>query len=206
MSKHIKSWEDEYRKSIWKGHYSLEMLDPAIKKGRLLDAGCGSGKYSLPLRMRGFDVVGIDVSFNALHMLRDSSKVREIDIDILAGTVFQLPFKTGSFDLIWCYGVLQHILSKERECAIGEFRRILCKEGILFIEVFGKDDMRYGGLEIEPDTFSRKNGIIYHYFDKAQLGELLRDFSYNIIESRKEKLFRGKSYTRHMISAVAKKI
>lgn len=206
MSKHIKAWEDEYGKSIWKGHYSLELLDPAVKKGRLLDAGCGSGKYSVPLRMRGFDVVGIDVSFNALHMLKDSSKAREIDIDILAANVFQLPFKIDSFDLIWCYGVLQHILSKERECAIREFRRILRKEGILFIEVFGKDDMRYGGLEIEPDTFSRKNGIVYHYFDKTEMEQLLRDFSCNIIESRKEKLFRGKLYTRHMICAVAKKI
>lgn len=206
MSKHIKAWEDEYGKSIWKGHYSLELLDPAVKKGRLLDAGCGSGKYSVPLRMRGFDVVGIDVSFNALHMLKDSSKAHEIDIDILAANVFQLPFKTDSFDLIWCYGVLQHILSKERECAIREFRRILRKEGILFIEVFGKDDMRYGGLEIEPDTFSRKNGIVYHYFDKTEMEQLLRDFSCNIIESRKEKLFRGKLYTRHMICAVAKKI
>jgi SAM-dependent methyltransferase len=206
MSKHIKAWEDEYGKSIWKGHYSLELLDPAVKKGLLLDAGCGSGKYSMPLRMRGFDVVGIDVSFNALHMLKVSSKAREIDIDILAANVFQLPFKTGSYDLIWCYGVLQHILSKERECAIREFRRILRKEGILFIEVFGKDDMRYGGLEIEPGTFSRKNGIVYHYFEKTEMEELLRDFSYNIIESRKEKLFRGKLYTRHMISAVARKI
>jgi len=206
MSNHIKAWEDEYGKSIWKGHYSLGLLDPSLNKGRLLDAGCGSGKYSVPLRMRGFDVVGIDVSFNALKMLRDSSKTREIDVDILGANISQLPFKTGSFDLVWCYGVLQHILSKERGCAIGEFKRILRKEGILFLEVFGKDDMRYGGLEIEPGTFSRKNGIVYHYFDNAEIEELLRDFSCTIIESRKEKMFRGKSYTRHMISAIAKKI
>ena len=206
MSGHIKAWENEYGKSIWKGYYSLGLLDPSLKKGRLLDAGCGSGKYSVPLRMRGFDVVGIDVSFKALTMLRDSSKAREIDIGILGANVFQLPFKTGSYDLIWCYGVLQHILSKERECAVREFRRILRKEGILFMEVFEKDDFRYGGSEIEPGTFSRKNGIVYHYFEKAEIEELLRDFSCNIIESRKQKMFRGKSYTRHMICAVAKKI
>ncbi|PWB49390.1 MAG: class I SAM-dependent methyltransferase [Candidatus Methanoperedenaceae archaeon] len=204
MSKHIKAWENEYGKSIWKGHYSLELLD--VKKGRLLDAGCGSGKYSIPLRMRGFEVVGIDVSFNALNMLRNSSKARDIDIEILGGNVFQLPFKTGSYDLIWCYEVLQHILSEERECAAREFRRILRKDGILFMEVFGKDDLRYGGIEIEPGTFSRENGIVYHYFDRAEIEELLRDFSCKVIESRKVKMFRGKSYTRHMISAVAKKI
>ncbi len=204
MAHHIKAWEDEYEKSIWKGHYSLGLLDQSVKKGRLLDAGCGSGKYSLPLQMRGFEVAGVDVSLKALQMLRESSKNRELDIGIIAGNVFQLPFVDGSFDIIWCYGVLQHLLLAEREFAIREFRRILRKEGILFLEVFGKDDMRYGGLEVEPDTFSRENGIVYHYFDKNEMEELLRDFTCNIIESRKEKLFKGKLYTRHMISAVAK--
>jgi 2-polyprenyl-3-methyl-5-hydroxy-6-metoxy-1,4-benzoquinol methylase len=206
MVNHIKAWEDEYGKSSWKGHYSLELLDPSLKKGRLLDAGCGSGKYSLPLRMRGFDVLGMDVSFKALQMVRERSQARELDIDILAANVFQMPFKEDSFDIIWCYGVLQHLLLKERESAIKEFRRILRKEGILFLEVFGKDDMRYGGFEVEPDTFSRKNGIVYHYFDNHEIEELLRDFLYKIIESRKEKRFKGKLYTRHIISVVAKKI
>ncbi|MCX9026499.1 MAG: class I SAM-dependent methyltransferase [Candidatus Methanoperedens sp.] len=205
MVGHIKAWEDEYKKSIWKGHYSLGMLDAAPKKGRLLDAGCGSGKYSIPLKMRGFDVVGMDVSLKALRMLSESSKSRDVDIDILEGNIFQLPFTDGSFDIVWCYGVLQHLLSKERESAICEFKRILRTEGLLFIEVFGKDDMRYGGIEVEPDTFSRSNGIVYHYFDKEEIEGSLSDFSCRIIETRKKKCFKGKFYTRHMISVVAKK-
>lgn len=202
---HIKAWEDEYKKSIWKGHYSLGMLESTPKKGRLLDAGCGSGKYSIPLKMRGFDVIGMDVSVKALRMLRESSKSRDVDIDILAGNIFQLPFTDGSFDIVWCYGVLQHLLSKEREFAICEFQRILRTEGLLFIEVFGKDDMRYGGTEVEPDTFSRKNGIVYHYFDKDDIEGSLSEFSCRMIETRKKKCFKGKFYTRHMICAVAKK-
>ena len=179
------------------------MLDAA--PGRLLDAGCGSGKYSIPLEMRGFDVVGMDVSFKALRMLRESSKSRDVDIDILVGNIFQLPFIDGSFDIIWCYGVLQHLLSNERESAICEFKRILRTEGLLFIEVFGKDDMRYGGIEVEHDTFSRSNGIVYHYFDKDEIEKSLSDFSCRIVETRKKKCFKEKFYTRHMISVVAKK-
>ncbi len=181
-------------------------MESYSKKGRLLDAGCGSGKYSLPLKMRGFDVVAVDVSSGALKRANANIKARKEDIDFLAADICKLPFSDGSFDVIWCYGVLQHLLLKERESAIREFRRLLGKGGLLFIEVFGEDDMRYGGNEVEPNTFSRKNGIVYHYFNTNELNELLEGFSCHIIESRKEKRFDGECYTRHMISAVAKKL
>lgn len=205
MTGHIKAWNKEYKS--WKGgHYSLGILEAYCKKGRLLDAGCGSGKYSLPLRMRGFDVVAADVSLKALKMAGERSASLKLDIGLLAANVYQMPFSGGSFDIIWCYGVLQHLLLKERESAISEFRRLLKKDGLLFIEVMGHGDMRYGGREIEPDTFSRKNGIIYHYFNRTELEELLSGFSCRIFESRKEKKFNGERYTRHMISIVAKKL
>lgn len=203
MTEHIRAWNRESKS--WKGgHYSLEPLGPNIK-GRLLDAGCGSGKYALPLRMRGFDVVALDVSLDALKTAEKRSAGRKLDIGLLAGNAYQLPFSDGSFDVIWCYGVLQHLLSKERELAVLEFWRVLRKGGLLFLEVLGEEDMRYGGNEVEPGTFSRKNGIIYHYFNKSELEELLRNFSCNVVESRKEKRFEGVYYIRHMISAVAKK-
>lgn len=205
MTEHIKAWNNEHKS--WKGgHYSLKPLDSRFKTGRLLDAGCGGGKFALPLRMRGFDVVAIDVSPGALKIAGERSRNRKLDIGFLAANVYQIPFSDSSFDVIWCYGVLGHLLLKEREYAIHEFRRILRKNGLLFIEVFGEDDMRYGGVEVEPNTFSRKNGIVYHYFNKIELNELLGGFSHQIVESRKEKKFEGVSYTRHMISAVARKL
>ncbi len=203
MTEHIRAWNTESKS--WKGgHYSLGLLGSNVT-GRLLDAGCGSGKYALPLRMRGFDVVAIDVSLDALKTAEKRSAGRKLDIGILAANVYQMPFSDGSFDVVWCYGVLQHLLSKERELAVLEFWRVLRKGGLLFLEMFGEEDMRYGGTEVEPNTFSRKNGIVYHYFNKRELEELLRNFSCNVVESRKKKLFEGVYYTRHMISAVAKK-
>lgn len=206
MTKHIKAWNKEYERSTWKGHYSLDLLPADLQNGRVLDAGCGSGKYSIPLHMRGFDVVGIDVSPAALKMACESSNNRVLDIDFLAANIYQIPFRDDSFDIVWCFGVLQHLFSMERTAAIHEFHRMLQKGGHLIIEVFGNEDMRFGGIEVEDNTFSRENGIIYHYFNKKELEELLIVFSYEIVESRKEKRFRGTNYMRHMISAIAKKI
>lgn len=202
---HLKAWNTEYQSSTWKGPYSLHFLDRHFKKGRVLDAGCGSGRYTLPLRMRDVEVVGIDVSLNALRMASERSEVHSLDINLLASNICQMPFSDASFDAVLCYGVLQHLLSEERALAIGEFKRILKKEGLLFLEVLGKDDMRYGGRQVEPSTFLRKSGVIYHYFTNEELGDLLKEFSYQLFESRKEKRFNGKSYTRHMINVVAQK-
>ena len=202
---HTKAWNNEYKSSTWKGHYSLRNIELSSIKGRILDAGCGSGKYTLPLRMRGYDVTGIDVSTKALGMARTSSTKHCLDGEFIAGNICNLPFPDNSFDAVLCYGVLQHLLSRERELAVSEFRRILSKGGQLFIEVFGKDDMRYGGNEVEPDTFSRESGIIYHYFNIDELEKLLADFSCDISESRNKKRFEGENYTRHMINAIAKK-
>jgi ubiquinone/menaquinone biosynthesis C-methylase UbiE len=204
MTGHITAWKNEYKN--WKGGpYSLDILDSHSRTGRLLDAGCGCGKYALPLRMRGFDVVAVDVSLNALRMACKRRTGRELDIEFLAANIYRMPFKETSFDLIWCYGVFQHLYLKERELALFEFLRILKDGGLLFMEVLGVEDMRFGGFEVEHNTFSRKNGIIYHYFYKFELEELLHLFSYKIMESLKEKKFDGKSYTRHTISAIARK-
>jgi SAM-dependent methyltransferase len=204
MTEHIKAWKSEIKSSIWKGHYSLDLLG-SLSRGCLLDAGCGSGKYSIPLRMRGFDVIGVDVSSGALEMAAKGSVCRELDIKFIVADICHLPFPARSFDVIWCYGVLQHLMSDERELAINEFRRLLRSDGILFIEVFGEEDMRFGGNEVEHNTFKRKNGIIYHYFDKNELNGLLSGFSCRIVESRKKKLFDGSVYMRHMISIVAER-
>ncbi len=203
MKQHILAWKKESRR--WNGgHYSLELLG-SCNQGRLLDAGCGGGKYTIPLQMRGFDVVGVDVSLDALRIARERSESRKMSVPLLAANVSQLPFQDGSFDVVWCYGVLQHLLLEERELAVSEFRRILRQGGLLFLEVLGEEDMRYGGNEVESNTFSRKNGIVYHYFNKNELKELLRDFSCSIVESHRKKRFDGVYYKRHMISTVAKK-
>ena len=95
--------------------------------------------------MRGFDVVAVDVSLGALKIAGERSASRKMDIVLLAANVYQMPFSDCSFDVIWCYGVLQHLLLKERELAVREFWRILRQGGLLFLEVFGEEDMRYGG-------------------------------------------------------------
>jgi SAM-dependent methyltransferase len=165
---------------------------------RVLDVGCGNGKLFAPLGRAGFDVLGVDVSRNALGAMASSRVVQ--------GDACHLPVKAERFDGAVCYDVLQHLLQDERRQAVCEIRRVLKPGGLLFFEAFGKEDMRYGGTPVEPDTFRRQSGIIYHYFEEAEVRGLLSDFTVLSVDNAvSRKTFRGETYTRHKIAAVARK-
>lgn len=68
-------------------------------EGRVLDIGCGAGRHSLYLQERGHEVVGIDVSPNAVQVCRNRglTDVRELDIQSLSEL-------EGSFDTIVMLG------------------------------------------------------------------------------------------------------
>ncbi|HEY3421669.1 MAG TPA: class I SAM-dependent methyltransferase, partial [Methanocellaceae archaeon] len=160
---------------------------------RILDVGCGNGKMFSPLMRAGYDVFGLDVSANALRDLAPFNVVR--------GDARHLPFRHETFDGVVCYDVLQHLLGQERRDAVREMRRIMKPGARLFVQAFGREDMRYGGIPIEPDTFLRQSGIIYHYFSEEELRDLLSDFELITIDSAiSHKTFRGEEFKRHKIA------
>lgn len=199
MVSHMKAWDNEYTRTTWRGPYNVEPMKARLNAGaRVLDVGCGNGKMLDPLLRAGFDVVGADVSRNALLSLAGRSTVQ--------GDARHLPFKENVFNGAVCYDVLQHLLEGERNEAVREIYRVLAPGGMLFIQVFGYMDMRYGGMLVEPDTFRRHGGIIYHYFTEDEVKSALSGFNIITLDSAiSKKTFRGEKFTRHKITAVAQK-
>ncbi len=194
------AWEQEHIKSNWRGPFSIQSILKYLDRDKyILDAGCGKGRYLLPLARRGYKVIGCDFALSALRELKPRG------LEIAACEISKLPFKTSIFQAVLCYGVLQHLLERRRKLAVGEMRRVMRPGAKLFLEVLGREDMRYGkGEEIEKDTFQRKSGILCHYFSSQELRELLQPFEIIKLEDRKiEKTFKGEKYTRHFIFAIA---
>jgi 2-polyprenyl-6-hydroxyphenyl methylase/3-demethylubiquinone-9 3-methyltransferase len=78
-----------------------------------LDAGCGSGLFSLAARRLGATVVGFDYdpeSAAAARSLLDRFRPNDPDWRILSGSALDAPFISGlgQFDLVYCWGVLHH--------------------------------------------------------------------------------------------------
>jgi 2-polyprenyl-3-methyl-5-hydroxy-6-metoxy-1,4-benzoquinol methylase/uncharacterized protein YbaR (Trm112 family) len=82
-------------------------------EGKLvLDAGCGAGRFAEIAVSLGARVVAVDYS-TAIEAARDNLK-ESGDIDFIQGDITALPFAPGTFDFVYCLGVIQHTPSPER--------------------------------------------------------------------------------------------
>jgi len=172
-----KIWDEQYmlRPTWWKGPYDLSPIMHWLALGAdVLDVGCGAGKHLVPLVRNGFRAVGADLSEQALALLDPQYPRVVADIQ-------RLPFSDRSFDAVMCYGVLQHLALAGQVKAVGELFRVLRRQGLVFVEVVGRLDMRYGrGKRIAADTFVRE-GIPNHYFTQSELCELFHSAGFAVL-------------------------
>lgn len=71
---------------------------------RVLEAGCGSGRFLEVLAQAGAEVVGVDMS-TAVHVSRDNLASFP-NVSIVQADLTKLPFQKESFDFIYSFGVL----------------------------------------------------------------------------------------------------
>lgn len=93
-------------------------LGPSV---RVLDLGCGRGGVVEELHGQAGRVIGVDVDWLSLAEHRLASLPRA------AARAEALPFPTGSFDLVCCSWVLEHLPHPER--ALREVARVLAPGG-----------------------------------------------------------------------------
>jgi ubiquinone/menaquinone biosynthesis C-methylase UbiE len=132
---------------------SRQLTPPPIR-GALLEVGCGTGRR-LPDTGQGPDtVVGLDL---VLAML---SRHRPVPgRHLVAGTIEQLPFSDGHFDVIWCRLTIGFV--RELRPALSSLARVLKKDGQLLI------------TDLHPDMADQG----------AERGFRLDDGSWQVIES-----------------------
>ena len=95
---------------------------------RVLDLGCGAGRFLTALREAGAAPVGAEIAEAAAERARTTGvEVRLVEPD------GSLPFDHGEFDLVWCSEVLEHIPDVAH--ALHEVRRVLKRGGRLLLTV-----------------------------------------------------------------------
>lgn len=124
--------------------YITDLIDELDSNLKVIDIGCGAGRYSLYVKEKGLFVFSVDKYCNMASDLEDEN------ISFMQGCIDNLPIQDTLFDVILSIGVIHNASSlEEYEKAISEMNRILKPKGTIILSVFTNDiitdDLTYIG-------------------------------------------------------------
>jgi ubiquinone/menaquinone biosynthesis C-methylase UbiE len=108
---------------------------------RVLDAGAGTGRFTLPLQRTGINVVAADLS---LEMLREGARraaMTDAPFAAVSGDIERLPFGDGAFDSLVSMTVLRHFPSWRE--ILAEYVRVVRDGGRLVFDVGSGEQRAY---------------------------------------------------------------
>ncbi len=112
----------------------IELEIQYSKNLKILDIGCGTGRHSIELTKRGYNVTGIDLSEAMLNKARSKAAEQKLNIDFQLHDARQLPFRQ-EFDLaiMICEGAFPLMETDEMNFQILESASNALKPGGKFI-------------------------------------------------------------------------
>jgi SAM-dependent methyltransferase len=136
----IARWNQRYRSGDFERQASPLVIEATatLAPGRALDLACGAGRNAIHLADRGWRVVAVDGSIEALKLVRHPRiELHQIDLERKP-----LPFPDESFDLV----CLIHFLHRP---LFAEARRVLRPGGMIVtaIRTSGSHSLEPGALQ-----------------------------------------------------------
>jgi SAM-dependent methyltransferase len=123
----------------------------ALKPGRALDLGCGTGTNSLYLAQHGWQVVGVDFAVTAIRKARRKAREVRLAVDFYAADVTRLDFLQPPFDLALDIGCFHTLEAEGRVRYRDQLRRLLRPGACFMFYAFGPHQGRFGETGISPE-------------------------------------------------------
>ena len=152
-------WLDDYKKDLDK-----------YKNTKFLDLGCGNGADTLYLIERGYKVISVDYSkeaVNNINMNIEGGEGKILDMNE------KFTFEDNSFYIIVADICLHYFNEEKTYHIMKEIKRILNKNGILIARVSSINDKYYGagsGYEIEKRYYDH-GSYAQRYFNEEDLNK-----------------------------------
>ncbi|KKR34295.1 MAG: Methylase involved in ubiquinone/menaquinone biosynthesis [Candidatus Gottesmanbacteria bacterium GW2011_GWC2_39_8] len=119
---------------------------PGDQKIKILEVGCGTGRFAITLAKNNYKVLATDVSPALMSAAENKIKKEGLDhmITLEEADIYRLPYKNGSFDFVYTIRVLNQLLNNaNKKEAIRELSRVTRKNGVLFFDIVNKNSLAY---------------------------------------------------------------
>lgn len=126
------SYDDYYAYcSLFK--FDVAVLDALMERpGSVLDLGCGTGRHTIPLARKGFEVTGVDLSEHMLAIARGKARAAGVSINLVKANILDMTaVPDGRFDYAICMFSTLGMIRRERNrvTALREIRKKLVPGG-----------------------------------------------------------------------------
>jgi 2-polyprenyl-6-hydroxyphenyl methylase / 3-demethylubiquinone-9 3-methyltransferase len=147
----------------------------AFKQQEILEVGCGGGLICEALARRGAITVGIDPSEGALQAARDHTRRSGLGqyTYFEQGYAESLPYADGSFSVIICLDVLEHV--QDLHTTIKEVARVLAPGGVFVFDTINRTIWARIALIWIGERFFQSSGLVpglHNYASFIRPGEL----------------------------------
>ena len=179
------------REKDWKEMDFLfdKYLDP---KDRVLDSGCGNGRFYDSFIEKEVEYFGVDPSLNLIDIAKKNHP--QGNFQVASGD--SLPFSGNYFDKVFSIAVLHHIPSLDfRSQFLKEAKRVLKDDGYLILTVWNlkeKVDKDFNLLSWfkrrkldKGDVFLPwygSNNTYFHCFNLEELVQLVKDSGFEVLD------------------------
>jgi SAM-dependent methyltransferase len=159
------------RMSHHPAHAYLGTWLPRNDHAKVLELGCGPGKYVAMLAALGFSVVGVDpIPFPTWELIRKETSATLMD-QVKAEA---LPFPDGAFDHAVCLGAVLYFQDLKR--AMEELRRVVKPGGRVIIRTVNRHNLYTSRTGAPLDPASQ------HLFSMSELTELVRGHGFTPLD------------------------
>jgi 2-polyprenyl-3-methyl-5-hydroxy-6-metoxy-1,4-benzoquinol methylase/glycosyltransferase involved in cell wall biosynthesis len=142
-----------YERSAWT-RFEPDLVDRFLNDCRLrrsffrgktvLDAGCGSGRWTYALAHLGANVMAIDLTLGGVESAR--AALSDLPVGFAQASIFEPPFEPETFDFVMSWGVLHH--TPDTRAAFSRLVPLVRPGGTLYVMVYEKQpSLRWYGTE-----------------------------------------------------------
>jgi ubiquinone/menaquinone biosynthesis C-methylase UbiE/uncharacterized protein YbaR (Trm112 family) len=149
------------------------------KHEKLLDIGCGWGRWTISSAKKGYESVGIDISINSLIIAKKiSEKLKLKNCNFICCDVLDLPLKENTFDKIFSFSFLQHFSQKNLEIILEHIANKMKNSSIFKTQMVNKYAFRSIYNILKKKYFKKEitKNFDVRYFSIRKLNKIFNQY------------------------------